>query len=235
MSTLRKKNALVTGGTKGIGKSIVKELKKKYTVYYTGRKKRKIKNYFQLDLSDQSSVKSFIKETSKLNFDILVNNAGINNIKYFNLYKPFEIQKMLNVNLVNLTLITKVLLKNMIKKKWGRIVNISSIWGVNPCKKRSIYSMTKSALISFSKSLAIEYGSYNINTNSISPGFIMTDLTKKSLSLNQLKSLKKKVPLRRFGSPEEIAKIVIFLCSEKNYINGSNIVADGGFLSGYEI
>ena len=63
----------------------------------------------------------------------------------------------------------------------------------------------------------------------------MTDLTKKSLSLNQLKSLKKKVPLRRFGSPEEIAEIVIFLCSEKNYINGSNIVADGGFLSGYEI
>tara|TARA_B100000780_G_C21078339_1_gene434200 strand:- start:405 stop:1112 length:708 start_codon:yes stop_codon:yes gene_type:complete len=235
MSTLRKKKALVTGGTKGIGKSIVKELKKKYIVYYTGRENRKIKNYFQLNLSDQSSVNSFIKETSKLNFEILVNNAGINNIKYFNLYKPLEIQEMLNVNLINLTLITKALLKNMIKKKWGRIINISSIWGVNPCKKRTVYSMTKSALISFSKSLAIEYGRYNISTNSISPGFIMTDLTKKSLSTSQLKSLKKKVPLLRFGSPEEIADIVMFLCSEKNYINGTNIVADGGFLSGYEI
>ena len=74
-----------------------------------------------------------------------------------------------------------------------------------------------------------------INSNSISPGFILTELTKKSLSSNQLKSLKKKVPLQRFGSPKEIAEIALFLCSEKNYINGSNIVADGGFLSGYEI
>ena len=233
MSSLKK--ALITGGTRGIGKSIVEELKKKYTVYYTGKKYRNIKNYFQLDLSDTRSVNCFIKDSSKINFDILVNNAGINNIKHFDTFSSKEIQEMLNINLINLILITKVLLKNMIKNKWGRIINISSIWGVNPCKKRSIYSITKSALISFSKSLAIEYGRYNINSNSISPGFILTDLTKKSLSLNQLKSLKKKVPLQRFGSPKEIAEIVIFLCREKNYINGSNIVADGGFLSGYEI
>ena len=77
------------------------------------------------------------------------------------------------------------------KKKWGRIINISSIWGVNPCKKRTIYSMSKSALISFSKSLAIEYGAYNINTNSISPGFIMTDLTKKELIITSIKISKK--------------------------------------------
>ena len=235
MSIFKKKNVLVTGGTKGIGRSIVKELKKKYNVYYTGRKNREIKNYFQLDLSDQASVNNFIKKINKLNFDILINNAGINNIKYFNLYKSSEIQNLLNVNIINLSLITKILLKNMMKKKWGRIINISSIWGVNPCKKRTIYSMSKSALISFSKSLAIEYGAYNINTNSISPGFIMTDLTKKSLSSHQLKSLKNKIPLQRLGTSKEIADIVLFLCSEKNYINGSNIIADGGFLSGYEI
>lgn len=233
MSTLKK--VLITGGTRGIGNSIVHELKKKYEVYYTGTKNRNIKNYFQLDLSDKESVNCFIKDTDRLSFDILVNNAGINNIKYFDTFKQQEIEEMLNINLVNLTLITKALLKNMIKNKWGRIINIASIWGVNPCKKRSIYSITKSALISFSKSLAIEYGRYNINSNSISPGFILTDLTKKSLSSNQLKSLKKKVPLQRFGSPKEIAEIVLFLCGKKNYINGSNIVADGGFLSGYEI
>ncbi len=235
MSSFKKKNVLITGGTKGIGKSILKELKKKFVVYYTGTKNRKIKNYFQLDLSDRSSVNDFIKKTNKLKFDILVNNAGINNIKYFNSFNEREIQKMLNVNLINLSLITKVFIKNMIKKKWGRIINISSIWGVNPGKKRAIYSITKSALISFSKSLAIEYGHYNINTNSISPGFIMTDLTKKSLSSNKLKSLKKRIPLQRFGTSKEIAEIVMFLCSKKNYINGSNIIADGGFLSGYEI
>ena len=235
MPILKKKRVLITGGTRGIGKSIVKELKKKYIVYYTGRKNRKIKNYFQLDLSDQTSINNFIKKINKLKFDILINNAGINNIKNFNFYKSSEIQDLLNVNIINLTLITKILLKNMIKKKWGRIINIASIWGVNPCKKRTIYSMSKSALISFSKSLAIEYGVYNINTNSISPGFIMTDLTKKSLSSNQLRSLKNKIPLRRLGTSKEIADIVNFLCSEKNYINGTNIIADGGFLSGYEI
>ena len=230
-----KKIALITGGTRGIGKSIVDELNKKFIVYYTGKKKRNIKNYFQLDLSDQRSVNYFIKNTRKIKFDILVNNAGINNIKYFDTFNSKEIDEMLNINLVNLTLITKGLLNNMIKKKWGRIINIASIWGVNPCKKRSIYAITKSALISFSKSLALEYGRHNICSNSISPGFILTDLTKKSLSLNQMKTLRKRVPLQRFGSPREIADIVLFLCSEKNYINGSNIVADGGFLSGYEI
>lgn len=234
MSTLKKK-ALITGGTRGIGKSLVEQLKKQYTVYYTGTENKKIKNYFQLDLSKQSSLDNFIKNTRELNFDILINNAGINNIKYFDTYKPEEIHKILNVNLINLTLITKVILKKMIKNKWGRIINIASIWGVNPGKKRAVYSITKSALISFSKSLAIEYGRYNINSNSISPGFILTDLTKNSLSSNQLKSLKKKVPLQRFGSPKEIAEIVLFLCKEKNYINGTNIVVDGGFLSGYEI
>lgn len=233
MPTLKK--ALITGGTRGIGKSIVKELEGKYLVYFTGKKKRNLKNYFQLDLSNQKSVNSFIKDVSKLKFDILINNAGINNIKYFNSFTTKEIDEILNINLINLTIITKTLLSKMIKNKWGRIINISSIWGINPCIKRSIYSISKSALISFSKSLAIEYGRYNINTNSISPGFILTDLTKKSLSTNQLKSLKRKVPLQRFGSPKEIAEIVLFLCREKNYINGANIVADGGYLSGYEI
>ncbi len=234
MSALKKK-VLIIGGTRGIGKSIVNEFKKKFIVYYTGTKPIKKKKYLQLDLSKQSSVDFFLKDIKKIKFDILVNNAGINNIKYFNSYSTKEIQEILNVNLINITLLTKVVLNNMIKKKWGRIINISSIWGVNPCKKRSFYSLTKSSLISFSKSLAIEYGKYNINSNSISPGFIMTDLTKKSLSSTQLRSLKKKVPLKRLGSSKEIAEIVMFLCSEKNYINGTNIIADGGFLSGYEI
>lgn len=230
-----KRKALVTGGTRGIGKSIVKKLKKKYNLYFTGQIYKKNKNYLQLNLADTNSVNKFIKKISKMNFDILVNNAGINNIKYLDDYSEDEIKQILNVNLGNLILITKSIINGMKKNKWGRIVNISSIWGINPCKKRSIYSLTKTALLSFSKSLAIEYGKFNIYSNSISPGFIWTDLTKKSLSPRQINILKKRVPIQRFGTANEIAEIVLFLCRETGYINGANIVADGGFSSGYEV
>lgn len=232
---MKRKTVLITGGTRGIGKSIKNKLiKEKYRVIYTGTKNKKIKNYLQLDLNDQNSINSFIENIKQIQVDILIINSGINIIKKFSNFKKLEIERVVNINLLNNLKIIQIVLKQMIKKKFGRIIFISSIWGVKPAKKRSIYSFTKKSLQFLSKSIASEYGHKNILVNSISPGFIETELTKQSLTVKTMKSLKKRIPQKRFGRPEEISNLVYFLISQNSYINGQNIVIDGGFLSAIE-
>ncbi len=233
---MKKKNVLITGGTRGIGLAIKKKLtKENYNVFYTGTKNKKIKNFLQLDLNDPKSINNFIKKIEKIEVDILIINSGINIIKNFLDFKTSEIMSVINVNFLNNLRIIQLVLKNMVKKKYGRIVLISSIWGEKPAKKRSIYALTKKSLQFLCKSISSEYGHKNILVNSISPGFIETELTKKSLGLTGIKKLKRRIPLKRLGKPNEIAELTYFLINKNTYINGQNIIIDGGFLSAIEL
>lgn len=228
---MNKKKVLVTGGTRGIGKSIFELFKKNgYDVYITGTSLPKIPNekYYQVDFSNSESFEKFIFEISSKKFDILINNVGTNIIKNQIDVSIVEWSKMIDVNLKSIYFISQSILKNM--PSGGKIINISSIFGVVSKELRSLYSTTKFGINGLTKSLSLEYAHKNILINSISPGFTNTELTNKSLTEEQSSELKKQVPLNRFAEPNEIAELVFFLSSEKNsYITGQNIIIDGGF------
>ena len=217
-------NVLLTGASRGIGEAIKKELNcKGYNCITPTREEM-----------DISSIESIDKYFSKLNLDIhaLINNAGINILGSINTIKNDEIFNMLNVNLIAPLKLIQYVSKKMKEKNYGKIVNISSIWGVRSKEFRTLYSMTKFGLNGLTKSLARELGEYNILVNSVAPGYVNTDMTKKNISEEEAKGIKENIPLKRFAEPEEIAKLVVFLISKENsYINGQTIIIDGGFLA----
>ena len=136
----------------------------------------------------------------------------------------------MKVNVKAPFIISKHVMEDMKKNNWGRIINISSIWGTKSIEKRTSYTTSKAALIGMTKTFAIEGAKHNILVNSVSPGFTNTELTSKILSKKDRKELINKVPLKRMAKPKEIANIVAFLCSNLNtYITGQNIIVDGGF------
>ena len=162
--------------------------------------------------------------------DACVNNAGINIIKRQNLVSKDDYSLMNKINLRSPYFISAKAAKKMSEYNGGKIVNLSSIWSVVTKEHRTLYSTFKTGLLGLTRSMSIEWANQNILVNAISPGFVNTELTQKSLSSEQQQDMAKKVPLGRFAEPSEIAKAVLFLCSEKNtYITGQNIVIDGGF------
>ena len=127
---------------------------------------------------------------------------------------------------------TQAASEKMKKQKSGKIINIASIFGVVSKENRAAYSSTKWGLIGFTKAVALDLASFNVQVNAVSPGFVNTDLTRRILGPENLKQLVKTIPQGRLAQPEEIAKVVLFLCSNQNtYITGQNIVVDGGFIS----
>ncbi len=240
---LSDKHILVTGGTKGIGKAIVnKFLSVGAKVTATGTKNQEIKklnkfnkntnlHYLNLDFLDDNSIDRFKTECDKLGgVDILVNNAGINIVSNFLETNDDQYECINKVNVRGPYKLCKYVLPYMQNKKEGRIINISSIWSVVSRESRSIYSTTKSAILGMTKTLALEFASSNILINAVSPGFTLTELTKKTNTFEELKQIEKEIPLKKIAKPEEIANIVVFLSSEANgYITGQNIVIDGGY------
>ena len=217
---ISKKTVLLTGGSRGIGKAIFDEIKDDFNVIAPSRE--------ELNLNDLSSINNYFKTAPNIN--ILINNAGINIIKEIDKILDEDIEKINTVNLVAPLKLIQSCVENMKINKFGKIVNISSIWGIRSKEKRSLYSGTKFGIIGQTKALARELGAHNILINAVCPGFTATDLTMQSLSKEELEQIQQEIPLKRLAIPSEIAKSVRFLISDENsYITGQTLVIDGGF------
>lgn len=242
---LKDKIALVTGGSRGIGSSICKELAKAgatVLINYANSKDSALKVLEEIvegrgkgdvvgfDVSDYSiveeKIKYLIEKYEKI--DILVNNAGITRDSLFMRMKESQWDEVFETNTKGVFNCTKNVVRMMLKNQYGKIINISSVVGEMGNPGQVNYSSTKSALIGFTKSLAKELGSKNINVNAITPGFIDTDITE-VLSDSIKDKYKEIIPLSRFGKPEDVAKAVLFLASDdSSYITGEVLKINGG-------
>tara|TARA_B100000575_G_C23045424_1_gene601767 strand:+ start:89 stop:805 length:717 start_codon:yes stop_codon:yes gene_type:complete len=230
------RKALVTGATRGIGLAVAEKLLEQgYEVLSTGTQKNpktaKGSDYKQVDFTSAVSIKNFLSFLGNSNFDILVNNAGINHIDKFTEIKEDDFNRILDVNLKAPFLISQAVVKKMKESNWGRIINVTSIFSKVSKESRASYSASKFALDGLTAAMSAELSSSNILINSVSPGFIETDLTKNILGRAGIKEIQKSIPIGRLGSVEEIASFIAWLVSDENtYISGQNLVIDGGFI-----
>ena len=229
---MENKKVLVTGGNRGIGKGIVEGfLNNGNEVLASCRDVSKFPlendrlTVAELDIADTKSIDNFKNTVESFGPEILVNNAGITKDNIFLRMSDDEWLDVINTNLTGTFRVTKLVAKGMLKQKWGRIINISSISGMMGNPGQANYSASKSGIDGFTRSLAKELGSRNITVNSVAPGFIATDMTD---SLTD-EELTKKIPLGRIGNVKDVVSLVLFLSSEdSNYITGQTLVVDGG-------
>jgi 3-oxoacyl-[acyl-carrier protein] reductase len=203
---------LITGGNGGIGTSIV-------SIFRDMGHDIDAPSRAELDLTKPVFL-------SNIQYDIIVNNAGINPLKSLEDISDTEVMR---VNYLSPLEIVQQCLPHMKAQNFGRIVNIGSVWVELTKKNRSAYSASKAALHALSKSITAECAEYNILANTVSPGFIGTSLTYKNNNPEDLQKIIDTIPVKRLGTPEEIAQLVYFLTTNNTYITGQNIVIDGGF------
>ena len=233
-----KKKILITGASRGIGKSLALKSKENgYVVVGTSTSKRGVQELenegilgLELNLNDDRSIKEFnnflIKDHSDV--EILINNAGITRDNIVLRMSDEEWADVLNIHLNGTFQISKTVLKFMLKKKWGRIINITSTSASIGTKGQANYSAAKAGVEAFSKSLAKEVGSRAITVNSVAPGYIETDMTEQ-ISNTIKEEILKQIPLSRFGKPEEVSELIEFLITdEASYITGQTIHINGG-------
>ena len=244
MFSLQDKIAIVTGASQGIGKTTAELFSKSGAhVVCIARNEEKIKNlantisknghsasYFPCDISDgdliQNTIKSVINDYGKI--DILINNAGITRDSLVLRMKDHQWDEVLNTNLKGAFYATKSVLRSMMKNKYGRIINITSIVGLQGNSGQSNYSASKAGLIGFSQSVAKEVASRGITINCIAPGWIETEMTN-NLSQDIKSEIIKNIPIGKTGTTEDIAYTALFLASkESKYITGQTITVDGG-------
>ena len=236
---MSKGNVFISGASRGIGKSIANHFAENdYTVIGTSRNDfkfdKKSENLIpiKLDITSRDDVKECFNDLKSKDLlpDILINNAGITSDQLFLKMKDDDWDNVISTNLTGTYNLTKIFIRNMIKNKNGRIINISSVAGLMGNPGQVNYASSKSALNGFTKSLAKEVGSRNITVNSIAPGFIDTDMTS-FLDNDAKNAIIKDIPLKRFGMASDVAELALFLASnEASYITGQTISIDGGLL-----
>ena len=239
---MKNKVALVTGGAKGIGSAIVKRLiNDGYKVAFTyNNSEEKAQNLcaelgadckaYKLEITDSNAVKTVVDEI-EINFGeihILVNNAGVAEQALFTDITDEMWHRMIDTNLSGAFYCSRAVLKYMINRKSGKIINIASIWGETGGSCEVHYSASKSGLIGMTKALAKEVGLSGITVNSVSPGVILTDMTS-HFDEDTMNALKEETPLNKIGTPEDVAGAVAFLASkDADFITGQNISVNGG-------
>jgi len=233
------KVVFISGASRGIGESLANYfVEKDYYVVGTSRNdfnfKNKTKNLLpiKLDITCRESIKNCFNDLKEKNLlpTVLINNAGITSDQLFLRMKDEEWDDVISTNLTGVFNLTKIFIKNMIKNKEGRIINISSISGLMGNPGQVNYSSSKAALNGFTRSLAKEVGSRNITVNNVAPGFIDTDMTS-YLQEDAKQEIINTIPLQRLGNVDDVSKLVYFLASdEASYITGQTISVDGGLL-----
>jgi 3-oxoacyl-[acyl-carrier protein] reductase len=222
--SLPQKTVLLTGASKGIGKATRELLSSsgQYTILAPTRQ--------EMQLDDAASVDRYMREHGRV--DILINNAGLNILKPIDQIDDESVRLMMSVNLESPLRLIRHVSGYMKQQKYGRIVNISSIWSMRSKEYRTLYSMAKTGLNGMTRALARELGPYGILVNSVCPGYVDTEMTRKNVPPEEQARIAETIPLGRFAQPGEIARCIRFLISEENtYINGQTLVIDGGFLA----
>lgn len=243
-----KKVALITGGSRGIGKKIAEKFARNgYNIVINYVSEKTDVNKLESDLSQNGKVEVLCIKCDVMDFnscqemvkkavdkfgkiDVLINNAGITKDNLLMRMKEEDFDKVINVNLKGTFNMTKNVISYMMKKRSGRIVNISSVVGVSGNSGQANYAASKAGIIGFTKSVAKELASRNILANAVAPGFIETDMTD-VLSESVKESIYSQIPLKKMGKPEEVANAVYFLGSDENtYITGQVLNVDGGMI-----
>lgn len=229
---------LITGGTGAIGEALVREFAKTDDVILTYNRNQERarelmgKNILcaPMDIADVGSVEETIgnvlREFSRI--DILVNNAGISLIKPFLDTTVEEWRRMIDVDLTGVFNVTKAVAAEMVRRKSGAVINVSSVWGVHGASCETAYSAAKAGIIGFTKALAKELGPSGITVNAVAPGVIDSPMNTAHLSFEELRELAEETPLERLGKPSEVAKAVRAL-AENRFITGQVLGVDGGF------
>ena len=241
MNDLKQKNVIITGASGGIGNSIVKKFYENgANILATGTKKEKLEDLkskfknikiLSFDISQHNEIESFIENAIKeLGGDLycMVNNAGITKDNLAIRMSFDEWKKVIDINLTSTFLLSKAVIKKMLKNKRGKIINITSVVGHTGNLGQTNYTAAKAGIVAMSKTLAIEYAKKNININCISPGFIKTNMTE-NIDPKYKDLIISKIPSARLGEPEDIANAVLFLASNlSDYINGETLHVNGG-------